>query len=109
MPFGLTNAPASCQRYVNDTIREFLDIFCLCYLNYILIYSGTLEEQHRQVQQVLEKLYDAGLYVKSKKCEFIVTTTIFLGFVISLEGILMDPEKVQAVRNWEKPKCVRDL
>ena len=99
MPFGLTNAPASCQRYVNDTLREFLDIFCVCYLDDILIYSETLEEHHRQVWQVLEKLYDARLYVKPEKCEFNVTTTTFLGFVISPEGILMDPEKVEAVQN----------
>ena len=30
MPFGLTNAPATCQRFVNDTLREFLDVFCIC-------------------------------------------------------------------------------
>ena len=47
MPFGLTNAPASCQRYVNDTPREFLDIFWVCYLDDILIYSKTLEEHHQ--------------------------------------------------------------
>ena len=109
MPFGPTNVPASCQRYVNDTLREFLNIFCVCYIDDILIYSETIEEHHRQVQQFLEKLYDAGLYVKPEKCEFNVTTTTFLGFVISSEGISMDPEKVQAVQNWEKPRCVRDL
>ena len=44
-----------------------------------------------------------------KKCEFNVTTTTFLAFVISPQGISMDPEKVQAVQKWENPKCVRDL
>ena len=109
MPFGLTNAPASCQRYVNDTLRGFLDILCVYYLNDILIYSEILEEHHQQVRQVLEKLYDAGLYGKPEKCEFNATTTTFLAFVISHEGISMDPDKVQAVQNWEKPKFVRDL
>ena len=46
MPFSLTNAPAICQLYVNDTLREFLDIFCVCYLDNILIYSETLEEHY---------------------------------------------------------------
>ena len=109
MPFGLTNAPVSFQRYVNDTLREFLDIFYVCYLDDILIYSKNLEDHNQQVQKVLEKLCDAGLYIKPEKCEFNVTTTTFLGFVISPNGISMYPEKVQAVRNWEKPKCVRDL
>ena len=39
MPFGLTNTPATCQRFVNDTLREYLDIFCICYLDDILIYT----------------------------------------------------------------------
>ena len=87
MPFGLTNAPASCQRYVNHTLREFLDIFFLRYLDDILIYSKKLEEHNQQVRKVPEKLYDDGPYVKPEKCEFNVTTTTFLGFVISTNGI----------------------
>ena len=109
MPFGLTNAPVSFQRYVNDTLREFLDIFYVCYLDDILIYSKNLEDHNQQVQKVLEKLCDAGLYIKPEKCEFNVTITTFLGFVISPDGILMDPKKVQAIRILEKLKCVRDL
>ena len=49
MPFGLTNAPATCQWFVNDTLREFLDVFCVCYLDDILIYSENLEDHHQQV------------------------------------------------------------
>ena len=75
----------------------------------ILIYSKNLEEHNQQVRKVLEKLYDARLYVKPEKCEFNVTTTTFLGFGISPNGISMDHQKVQAVQNWETPKCVRDL
>jgi len=37
MPFGLTNAPATAQRFINDTLREYLDIFCICYIDDILI------------------------------------------------------------------------
>ena len=39
MPFGLTNAPVTCQRFVNDILREYLDVFCVYYLDNILIYS----------------------------------------------------------------------
>jgi len=44
MPFGLTNAPATAQRFMNDTLREYFDIFCICYIDDILIYSRTLKE-----------------------------------------------------------------
>ena len=109
MPFGLTNAPATCQQFVNNTLREFLDVFCVCYLDDILIYSENLEDHHQQVRQVLTKLYDAGLYVKPEKCEFSANKTTFLGFVISQNGIEMDPEKVSAIMEWEKPATIQDV
>jgi Reverse transcriptase (RNA-dependent DNA polymerase) len=39
MPFGLTNAPATFQSYINSTLREFLDIFAVAYLDDIVVYS----------------------------------------------------------------------
>ena len=83
MPFGLTNTPATSQRFVNDTLREFLDVFCVCYLDDILIYSDNLQDHRKQVKAVFEKLHVAGLFVKPEKCEFEATKTTFLGFVIS--------------------------
>ena len=58
---------------------------------------------------MLQKLRDAGLFVKPKKCEFSVNKTTFLGFIISEEGLEMDPEKINAVLNWDTPKCVKDI
>ena len=109
IPFGLTNAPTTCQRFVNDTLQEFLDVFYVCYLDDILIYSESLKEHYQQVRQVLTKLYDVGLYVKPEKCEFSSNKTTFLGFVISQNGIEMDPEKVSAIMEWEKPATIQDV
>jgi len=109
MPFGLTNAPATAQRFMNDTLREYLDIFCVCYIDDILIYSRTLKEHKQQVRKVLQKLNEAGLFIKPEKCEFSVQKTTFLGFIILEEGLEMDPEKVNAVLNWETPKSVKDI
>ena len=109
MPLALTNAPATCQRFVNDTLREFLDVFCVCYLYDILIYSDNLQDHCKHVKAVLEKLHIAGLFVKQEKCEFEATKTTFLGFVISQQGIEMDPKKVSTVSNWEVLKTKQDV
>jgi hypothetical protein len=109
MPFGLTNAPATCQQFVNDTLREFLDVFCAVYIDDILIYSNSKKEHVEHVRKVLQKLQEAGLYVKAEKCEFCVSQTTFLGFVISKDGVSMDPARVKAIREWEPPTCVRDV
>ncbi|KAG0161663.1 hypothetical protein PDIDSM_2095 [Penicillium digitatum] len=87
MPFGLTGAPASFQRFINDTLREYLDCFCTAYLDDILIYSRTRAEHIEHVRKVLQRLREAGLFAKLSKCEFCVSETKFLGIIIGEDGI----------------------
>lgn len=109
MPFGLTNAPATCQQFVNDVLREFLDIFVVVYLDDILIYSEDTNQHHNHVRKVLSKLRDANLFCKAEKCEFNVTKTTFLGFVVSPEGLSMDPSKIQTIKDWKPPSSVKGV
>jgi len=53
MPFGLTDAPASLQRWMNEILSEYLDIFCVAYLDDIIIFSQNLENHWRHVQTIL--------------------------------------------------------
>src|SRR5258706_15860024 len=109
MPFGLTNPPATAQRFMNDTLREYLDLFYIVYIDDILIYSNNKKEYREQVQKVLAKLKEVGLYAKPDKCEFSMEKTTFLGFVISVNGIEIDSAKVDAIHNWEAPKYIKDM
>ena len=70
MPFGLANAPASFQHFINDTIRDLLDVFCMAFLDDILIYSETLEENKKHTRLVLECLAAARIHPKPEKCHF---------------------------------------
>jgi hypothetical protein len=109
MPFGLTGAPATFQRFMNDTLREYLDVFCTAYLDDILIYSRTREEHLSHVRKVLESLRQAGLYAKIQKCEFFKNETIFLGVIVGKDGIRMDPQKIETIQNWQIPSCLTDV
>ena len=109
MPFGLTGAPATFQRFINDTLREFLDHFCSAYLDDILIYSRTREEHVQHVRAVLTELRNVGLYAKLSKCEFFVSETRFLGLIVGKDGIRMDPEKVRAIQDWKAPLNLKDV
>lgn len=109
MPFGLTNAPAIFQHLMNDIFREYLDDFVVCYLDDILIFSKNEEDHKTHVRLVLQKLRDAGLYAKLEKCVFHQPQVEFLGYIISGEGLSMDPKKIQTVINWKAPKTVRDV
>ena len=109
LPFGLTNGPATYQRYMNDVLFDYLDDFCTAYLDDILIYSENELEHEEHVKKVLRRLQDAGLQVDLKKCEFSVTRTKYLGFIITTKGIEVDPEKVAAIVNWKAPQNVRGI
>jgi len=109
MPFGLTNAPATFQAFLNDVLRECLDTVVVIYLDDILIYSKDEESHTADVKKVLQMLSDAKLQVKLEKCQFHVNKVEFLGYIISPEGISMDPAKVAAITSWATPKSVRDI
>ena len=110
-PFGLTGAPATFQRYINQTLREYLDDFVSAYVDDIIIYSsGSLADHRRKVSRVLAKLQRAGLQCDIGKSEFEQTSVKYLGFIIRAgEGLHVDPKKVEAIRAWETPKNVRDV
>ena len=97
MNFGLTNAPADFQKYINDTLRSFLDVFCTAYLDNVLIFSETLEKYKVHVRKVMEALSTAGLHLKPEKCKFHKTEVEYLGIIISTGGIKMNQDKVKAV------------
>jgi hypothetical protein len=109
MPFGLTGAPATFQRFMNDNLKDYLDIFCTAYLDDILIYSKTRKEHVQHVCLVLDRLKEAGLYANLRKCEFFVSEVKFLGLIVGSEGIRMDPEKIKTITEWKSPTCLTDV
>jgi hypothetical protein len=104
MQFGTTNAPADFQGYINNAIREALDDFPSAYLDDVLIYSDSEEEHIGHVKWIMQRLLEAGLYLKPEKCEFHKETVRYLGLIKSTKGISMDEDKVETVRNWSKEK-----
>ncbi|KAL0194835.1 hypothetical protein M9458_008407, partial [Cirrhinus mrigala] len=109
MPFGLCNSPAAFQHFINDVLRDTLGRWCYAYLDDILIYSKTLEEHTQHVRTVLQRLLAHQLFCKLEKCAFRQHTTTFLGFVISVQGVAMDPQKLEAVRSWTLPTSLKQL
>lgn len=109
MPFGLTNAPATFQRFIFKALEEYLDIFVVAYLDDILVFSKTLEEHVKHNKLVLQKMREAEVTLKLKKCEFHVQETSFLGYRISPDGLGMEEDKVKSIMEWPTPKSVKEV
>ena len=106
MPFGLTNAPAAFIDVMHRVFQPYLDQFVVVFVDDIFIYSQSEEEHEDHLRVVLQLLRDHQLYTKFVKCEFWLTKVRFLGHVVSASGVSVDPEKVEAVMSWERPKTV---
>ena len=109
MPFGLTNAPATFQAYINNVLREHLDVFVVIYLDDILVYSKNEADHKKHVRKVLEALKKADLWIKSEKSQFHWMEIEFLSYIIINKGIKMDPEKVRVITEWSVLKTVKDI
>ena len=109
MPFGLANAPATFQAYINQALAGYIDVFCIVYLDDILIYSDSEEEHWEHIEKVLERLRQFKLYAKLSKCQFAVKTVEFLGFVLSPNGVAMEKSRVETIKDWPKPRTFREL
>lgn len=109
MPFGLTNAPSTFQNYINNTLQDYLDIFCTAYLDDVLIYSNSQKEHRHHVNLALKRLQMAGLQLDIDKCEFETTQVKYLGLIMSHRGIEMDPIKIECIKSWNVPKNVKDI
>ncbi len=109
MPYGLANSPSVFQGFMNEVFRQFLHQFVIVYIDDIRIYSRNQAEHRHHVEQVLQKLREHHLYLKLEKCEFHRHTIQFLGYVISPQGVQMDNNKLQVIRDWPIPSTLKEL
>jgi hypothetical protein len=78
-------------------------------LDDILIYSKSEEEHEHHLRMVLQVLREHQLYAKLSKCSFYQKQIHYLGHIISKDGIAVDPEKIEAIREWSVPKNVTEV
>ena len=109
MPFGLSNAPSAFQRFMNNIFSDVLDVFVVIYLDDILIYSDNMNDHKKHVKKVLKRLQENRLYVSPTKCVFHQNRIEFLGFVLGVDGLMMDESKTQTIQNWLTLCRVKDV
>ena len=97
MSFGLTNALAHFMYLMNSVFMPKLDKFVIVFIDDILVYSKNKEEQAKHLRIVLSHLREHQLYAKFSKCEFWLDKVPFLGHVLSVEGVAVDPGKVRDI------------
>lgn len=108
MPYGLTGATQTCQRGMDDILRDCKD----CVDNYVddcIVFSDNMASHTKDLGRVLSRLEEAGLTLRGSKCLFGLDHVSHLGFEYSCEGVTAIEERSQAVATWPTPTTVREV
>ena len=109
MPMGLINAPATFSRLMQAFLKEENLRTLVLYLDDVLVFSKSWGEMLERLDNVFKRLSSFGLKLEARKCRFFQKKTIYLGYVVSKEGISADPEKVRTVHDWPVPSDKKDV
>lgn len=103
LPMGLKISPSAFSRLMTVAMSGLNYESCFIYLDDVIIFGNTLQNHNLNLIKVLERLRETNLKLNPGKCEFLKKQILYLGHLISSEGILPDPEKTRAIRQYPIP------
>ena len=108
LPFGLKNGPAKFSRLMDIVLTGLLGTGALVYLDDIMVYSENVESHYVKLEQVFSRLRRANLKLKLEKCQFFRQSLVYLGYLVTTEGLKPDPAKVSTLENYPPPTSVEE-
>ena len=102
LPFGIVTGQSESQRLTDDTLKgaeEYSD----GQIDDIVIFSNSWEDHINHVFDILTRIGKAGLTVKARKCAFGMIEIYYLGRIVGNGLTKMEPEKIEAVKNFPRP------
>jgi len=109
MPFGLKNAISTFTKTMSLVFKELGDKFLKVFVDDLNVHSENWEDHLRHLEVVLSKLREVNLKLNPGKCCFVAESNVFLGYVVSKEGVKPDPEKVNAMLRFPEPTTVTNV
>lgn len=107
--FGLSNSPVTFMDQMTCVLRPYLDSFEIFVIDDILVYSWIHEKNAQHVRVILQTLGIIDYTQTFPECEFWLEFVTFLGHVVSKDGIMVDPARIEAICGWPRPTCVIEV
>jgi len=104
LPFGISNAPASYQSLMAKVLRGILFSYALCYLDDILCMSDSPEKHCEHLSEIFDRFRQAKLRFNPNKCKIALPKVLYLGHVLSKDGVSVDESKVSLIQNFPVPQ-----
>ena len=99
MFFDLINVSANFMNYIYEASKKYLNLFVIMYVNDILIFSLNQNEHNKHVRSILKKLRQYRMFAKLNKCDFDLKKIAFLKYIIKINEIQMNENKIQIIIN----------
>ena len=109
MPFGLCNAPAPFEHLMDRVLQGLRWSRCLVYLDDIISFGSTFDGALANLTLIFERLRSYGLQLKSTKCHLFRSSVPFLGHIVGCHGLECDPTKIEDVKSWPVPDCLKSV
>ena len=109
MPFGLNNSASTFQRTMEMALQGLQWVSCLIYIDDIIVFGKDIDQHLKRVEQVLDRIRQAGLKLKPDKSHLLQTEVVFLGHVVSGEGVKPCPVNIAKVLDWPKPRNAKQI
>lgn len=109
LPFGLNSACATFQRLTELALQGLQWTTCLVYIDDVIVHAPSFNVHMHRLIEVLQRLSDAGLKLKPEKCRLLQPEVVFLGHVVSGDGVRPDPSNVDKVINWPTPETPKQV
>jgi hypothetical protein len=109
MPFGLINVGATFQREMDIFFRGLINQSVVVYLDDVTVFSKNKKDHLSHLRDVLERCRKFGISLNPKKSVFAVEQGKLLGFIVSKYGMIIDPERTQAIANLPPPSSKKAM
>lgn len=109
MPFGLKNADATYQRLVNTMFNDQIGDTIEVYIDDMLVKLKAANDHVSHLQQSFHVIRRFGMKLNPTKCSFGVSTSKFLGYIVTQQGIEAKPDQIKAILNIQSPRNLKEV
>lgn len=104
LPMGLKISPSAFSRVMTVAMSGLTYEKCFIYLDDLVIFGRNMESHNKNLMDVFERLRKVNLKLNPSKCQFLKMELLYLGHIVSKDGILPDPNKIKVIENYPIPK-----
>ena len=109
MAFGLAGAPATFQHFMDQVLAGLKGEECFVYLDDVVIFGEDVVQHNDRLIKVLKRLEQAEMRVNLQKCKFMHSELIYLGHLVTRDGVNPDPEKIKSISEYQRPVNVKEV